>query len=247
MAFALTGTAPCVIRRVSMAGPRTARIALERLEGEFPPWRPGQAAPLRLAAAAAPGGARSFPIASAPHERGRMEFLVKAVDAWTLRFVAALEAGLSADDYALVGRPRGRAWLDGRFGSGADPLVLVAGGSGIAAFLGLLEHLAWADQGRRTALLWWARTRDELAPSRDFTAYAKTFPGFSWAPVLTHDPLWDGEKERPGAELLERLAGPLAAAHTTRWLVSGPPGFAKSVAAALRALGVRGGAVRTGP
>lgn len=247
MAFALGGMAPCVIERASMAGPRTARLALEPIEGEYPRWLPGQVAPLRLAAPAAPSGARSFPIASAPHERGRLEFLVKAVDEWSLRLVAALEAGLAAEDFALVGRPRGRAWLDGRFGRGAGPLVLVAGGSGIASFLGLLEHLAWADQARRTLLLWWARTRDELAPSRDFAAYAKTFPGFSWTPVLTHDPLWDGEKSRPAADLLARLAGPLALDAATRWLVSGPPGFVGATRAALRALGVPGGALRNGP
>lgn len=247
MAFAFGGSAPCVIRRVSMAGPRTARLVLEPAEGEFPPWLPGQSAPLRLVAASAPGSSRSFPIASAPHERGRMEFLVKAVDEWTLRFVAAVEAGLAADDFALVGRPRGRPWLGGRSGREPGAVVLLAGGSGIASFLGLIEHLAWADQDRRTLLLWWAGTRDELVPSREFGAYAKTFAGFSWTPVLTHDPLWDGERERPSAELLARLAGPLLADGATRWLVSGPPGFAMAVTAALRANGVRAGAVRVGP
>ncbi|MBP7095262.1 MAG: hypothetical protein KBC36_04130 [Spirochaetia bacterium] len=247
MAFALTGTVPCVIARASMAGPRTARLALEPAEGAFPRWLPGQSATLRLVAASAPGTSRIFPVASAPHEGGRMEFLVKAVDAWTLRFVTAVEAGLAADDYALVGPPRGRPWLDRRSARDAGPLVLVAGGSGIASFLGLVEHLAWADQDRPTLLLWWARTRDELEPSRDFAAYAKTFPAFSWTPVLTHDPLWNGERGRPDAESLARLSGTLLADPATRCFVSGPPPMAKAVRGALRELGIGRRAVRVGP
>ncbi|MBN1242293.1 MAG: FAD-dependent oxidoreductase [Spirochaetales bacterium] len=244
LVLSVAARVPCVVSRALMEGPRTARLSLRPVEGEFPAWAPGQSAMLALVAPSAPRGARAFPVVSPPYERGRMEFLVKAVDDWTLRFVAAVESGLDPDCAALVGAPFGPTWLGSRDPGG--PLVLVAGGFGIAAFLGLLEHLAWADAARPTLLLWWAKTREELGPSRDFGAYARTFPGFSWKAALTHDPLWDGERGRPDAESLARLSGAFLADPATRWFVSGPPPMAKAVRRALRALGIARRAARVG-
>ena len=79
------------------------------------------------------------------------------------------------------------------------PIVLVAGGTGVAPFVGLLEHWFRTKLNRRREILLFfgARRRQELLLDAQFMRWAATQPNFKYIPALsspTPDDKWTGAK-----------------------------------------------------
>lgn len=192
------------------------------------PYRAGQHTLLSLDGL--PGVSRSYSFAAPPRSDGRVEFFVRHVPGGLMSTVIH-EQPLTGRRVSLQGAA-GDFWLR----DDDTPLVLVAGGSGLAPILALLE--AAADRGvrRPVTLLFGARRKRDLYALDRIAALVDRWPArFRYVPVLSEasdDSDWDGETG---------LVTDLLAEHTpagAHGYLCGPPGMVDAGVARLEALGI---------
>ncbi|KVQ61122.1 2Fe-2S iron-sulfur cluster-binding protein [Burkholderia territorii] len=151
----------------------------------------GQYANLRTADG---GRARSYSFANAPQRKGRtvLEFYIRKVPGG--EFTEALFRG-DLDGVSLeMEAPLGTFHLR----DGDSRMVCIAGGSGLAPLVSILEH-ARANRIRRDCtLLFGARTQADLYQLDAIENIASNWQGdFRFIPVLSHEPLgsdWKGAR-----------------------------------------------------
>jgi ferredoxin-NADP reductase len=183
------------------------------------------------------GATRSFSIASAPSERDLL-LLMRMRDSAFKRSLAAMPPGAPvlldgpADDLALqIG--------DGR------PVVLLAGGVGIAPFLSALREAALSATHIATTLFYSNRRPEDAAYLTELCTLATRIPGFRCVPTMTRMAesswAWTGETERLGMRLLGRhlstLSGP-------RYYLSGSTLFISGLCQEIERAGVPGADIR---
>lgn len=218
-----------VLADVARATPRTRRLRLDLRGGPFR-FRAGQAVFAGLAGAdtRAPYSIASPPAMGAA---GAIELLVPADGAFG-------HAGL--DPATVVGATLDIEGPLGAFGvpdaAAGGPLLLVAGGTGIAPLRSVILDRLDRQAGSPATLVYSVRTPDEFAFADEFSALAAA-GRLTLHTTITRD---EGPADQPtrfgrvDADLL-RAALPGAGA----WcLVCGPSGFVQTVMATLESLGV---------
>jgi ferredoxin-NADP reductase len=233
---AVLGRLTWLVAEVAETVAETPRVRTLVLDA--PGWaghRAGQHVDVRLTAEDGYQAERSYSIASAPGEP--LALTVERLD----------DGEVSPYLVDVVG-PGDRFELRGPIGGyfvwepddATEPLLLVAGGSGIVPLMAMLRA---RRAGRATAparLLYSARTiadviyRDELADI-----------GADVVQTLTREqpPAWQGYSRRVDFELLREVAYPPE--DNPRVFVCGPTRFVEAVAEGLVALGHRPGRIRT--
>lgn len=170
----------------------------------------------------AQGRTRSMSIASAPEEEDLL-LLMRLRDTAFKRSLAALPAGAPllldgpADD---LGFPRA---------DDPRPLVLIAGGVGVAPFLALLRSRAATGRPLAATLFYSNRRPEDAAYLAELDALAERIDGFRHVPTMTRagesSAPWPGETARLDAAMLARhlpaLAGPRYYVSGSTALVSG--------------------------
>lgn len=183
------------------------------------------------------GPTRSFSIASAPGERDLL-LLMRMRDSAFKRSLAELPIGAPllldgpADDLGLEPDPR-------------SPVVYLAGGVGIAPFLGVLREAA-ATTGRLPATLFYSNRRPEdgayLGELRDLEL---RLTGFRFVPTMTQlatsEQRWSGETERLSTAMLQRH---LPALRGPRYYLSGSTTFISGLCQQIERAGVPAGDIR---
>ena len=218
-----------LLRDAVRATPRTRLLRLDLASTPFV-FRAGQAV---MAGLATSDARATYSIASAPAlaARGVMELLVPADGAFG-------EAGL--DLASVVGQP---VVLEGPFGSfglpdAADgaPLLLIAGGTGIAPLRSVALDRLSRTSAPPMALVYSARTADEFAFADEFTALDRA------GRLRVHMTVTrDGRRgDRPGrsGRIDEALLAAALPAGEVWCLVCGPVGLVGAVTASLEGLGV---------
>lgn len=192
------------------------------------PYKAGQFANLSLDAL--PGISRSYSFATPVQADAQVSFFVRQVP-----------GGLFSsfiNDHDLLGQkidvegPQGDFWLR----PATAPLLLIAGGSGLAPILALLQEAARSNLKRPVTLLFGAREERDLYALAQITAIAARWPSeFRFIPVLSQaaaDAAWSGAR----GLVTEQLAGLLpTSAHA---YLCGPPAMLDSCVAILRQHGV---------
>ncbi|RJF89372.1 monooxygenase [Oleomonas cavernae] len=129
--------------------------------------------------------ARSYSFAAAPERNGRQEitFYIRKIPGGAL--TERLFAGqLSAAAVGIDG-PHGTFYL--RQGDG--PIICIAGGSGLAPLLSLLQDARKNRVRRRCVMLFGARTQADLYGLDQIEEIARDWlPAFRFVPVLSHEP-----------------------------------------------------------
>jgi anthranilate 1,2-dioxygenase reductase subunit len=75
------------------------------------------------------------------------------------------------------------------------PLILVAGGTGLSALLGMLDELAERDCGQPVHLYYGVRGEADLCEQARIAAYAERIPGFGYTAVISDaSPQWTGKR-----------------------------------------------------
>ncbi|RJQ81867.1 FAD-binding oxidoreductase [Amycolatopsis panacis] len=123
---------------------------------------------------------RSFSMASTPSTTGHIEFLIKKYPGG--RFSALLEDGLVAGDSLQLRGPYGNFTLKKGH---VLPLVLMAGGAGMAPVLALLRHLAETGDSRRIRFYYGARTVADLFYLDEIRALGEGLADFRFAVALS--------------------------------------------------------------
>jgi NAD(P)H-flavin reductase/hemoglobin-like flavoprotein len=145
------------------------------------PYRAGQS--ISVETTLRPRVWRTFSPANAPRSDGTIDLHVKAVPGGQLS--NALVNALMPGDVVRLGPPvGGRLTLDGDRGR---PLLMLAGGTGLAPLKAVVEELAFSDTPRRVALFVGARTNSDLYDLPAMERMAQMLPWLMVVPVLSHD------------------------------------------------------------
>lgn len=192
------------------------------------PYQAGQYAELSLDCL--PNHARSFSFASPPRADAKVSFFIRKVPGGRLTTLV--------DSHSLLGQG---ASLKGPLGQfhlrPADaPLLLVAGGSGLAPLLAILQDALAGNVRRPVTLLFGARQEHDLYALEEIQALARQWPRpFHFVPVLSEadrHAAWEGARGLVSEQIPVLLQ---AGSHA---YLCGPPGMIDSASALLQRHGV---------
>jgi CDP-4-dehydro-6-deoxyglucose reductase len=157
------------------------------LEGEFKDYLPGQYADITV-----PGvidKARSYSFSNAPSQEkpNSASFFIRRVPKGTL--TEWLHADNRVGSRVVLDGPHGSFYLRER----AGPMVLIAGGSGLAPIRALLQQIVEEDRKEDVTLIFGARTRKDLYCLDEIEALSRRLKGkFAFLPVLSMENSSDG-------------------------------------------------------
>jgi benzoate/toluate 1,2-dioxygenase reductase subunit len=119
------------------------------------------------------GESRSYSFANAPHD-DRLRFLVKLSPGGLMSDYLVQRAAVG-DEITFTG-PHGSFFL-----READrPVLMLAGGTGLAPILSMLRTLAAAGSHRKIHLIYGVKSDADVVETAALTAIADGLPGFSW-------------------------------------------------------------------
>lgn len=191
---------------------------------------PGQYARLHV-----PGtdAVRSYSFANRPNANNQLQFLIRLLPDGAMSNY--IRERCKPGDEIRFEAPLGTFYLRHL----ERPLLLVAGGTGLSAFLGMLDELADAGGcGQPVHLYYGVRQAADLCELERIAAYAERIPGFRFTPVISDDDgPWDGKR---GYVTEHFEAGELREASFDMYLC-GPPPMVESVKDWLQAQGLENG------
>ena len=192
------------------------------------PYKAGQFANLGIEGL--DGVVRSYSFAAPARDDGQVSFFVRRVPGG--RFSSLV------NDHDILGRsvrvdgPSGDFWLR----PSDAPLLLVAGGSGLAPILAILQDALSAGVARSVTLLFGAREARDLYALEEIASIARQWHGaFRFVPVLSaaaDDATWTGER----GLVTEKIPGLLEPG--SHALLCGPPAMIDGAIALLLEQGV---------
>jgi ferredoxin-NADP reductase len=219
---------------------RAATPRVHRLVLDVPDWPgplPGQHVVVRLNAEDGYTAQRSYSLASPP-DVPQLHLAVERLDGGEVS--PYLTDELRRDDLLELRGPIGGYFVWSAAADRADgeqrPVQLVAGGSGVAPFLAMVEHHQRQDSSTALRLLYSTRTAADVI-GRDVLGAETTV-----ALTREHPPGWPGVTGRIDRDVLARYAFPPA--ERPRVFVCGSTPFVEFVAATLIDLGHDPSAIR---
>jgi len=198
----------------------------------WPGHRPGQHVDVRLTGEDGYRAQRSYSIASAP-EFAHLMLTVERIEEGEVSPYLASEAR-RGDRFELRGPIGGYfVWTAAEGG----PLMLVAGGSGMAPLMAMLRHRAAAGSTVPTRLIYSSRTFEDIIYREELDRLAARRDGLEVVHTLTRrqPPGWSGGKKRIDRDMLAGLGFPPQARPTI--FICGPTSLVEQVARSLRELG----------
>jgi ferredoxin-NADP reductase len=216
---------------------KTIRFAV----GNWPGHLPGQHADVRLTAEDGYRAERSYSIASPP-EMPDLELTVERLDDGEVS--PFLTDQLRPDDTVQLRGPIGGYFVWSAF-ERRSPLLLVAGGSGVVPLMCMLRHRRLTGSAVRAALLYSARTRDDLIYDKELAEIERSDPSFTLHITLTRDsaPGWCGGVGRVSLPAVQALLKDLGGAADC--FVCGSAGFVECASGLLVKAGQPEHAIRT--
>ena len=206
----------------------------------WPGHRAGQHVDVRLTAPDGYRAERSYSIASAA-DGDRIEITVERLEDGEVSPYLAEE--LRVGDKVELRGPIGGyfAWdvADG------GPLLLVAGGSGVAPLMAMIRQRAQAGSDIPARLLFSSRSFEEIIYREELDRLASTSPTLAVIHTLTRSqpPEWSGYARRIDGAMLAEVGWPPAERPLV--YVCGPTRLVESVATTLTTLGHEPGRIRT--
>jgi NAD(P)H-flavin reductase/ferredoxin len=202
------------------------------------PFTPGQYCELSPQQGSAAGVTRSYSFANVPDANGtsrNVEFFIRKVPGG--RFTEWLFNQARVGDSLDANSPYGEFVLR----ESAAPMLCIAGGSGLAPVLSLLQGaLLSLKRPREVTLVFGARSQQDLYMLDAIDALRREWPvRFDFVPILADEPAgsrWQGRRGLIG----DHLAGVLGESPAAQQAyLCGPPGMIDSCIAVLETAGVR--------
>jgi phenol/toluene 2-monooxygenase (NADH) P5/A5 len=136
--------------------------------------------------------ARAFSLAGTPGSTNRIELNVRRVPGG--KGTGFLHDMLKPGHALRFSGPFGRFFVRK---SDPQPVIFIAGGSGLSSPKSMLSDLLEEGDSRSIILVYGARNRDELYYHEFFLDLAERHPNFSYVPALSHEPegtAWQGHR-----------------------------------------------------
>ena len=216
---------------------KTIRLALPA----WTPHRAGQHYDVRLTAPDGYQAQRSYSVASAPEQAGTIDLTVERLEEGEVS--PYLHDVLVVGDQIEVRGPIGGyfVWEAGM----DDPLLLIAGGSGIVPLMAMLRHRAAVGSRVPTRLLYSSRTPEDVIYRDELDRLVKSSTMLEIVHTLTRvqPPGWTGYRRRVDTEMLREVAWP--SDQRPLMFICGPTPFVETAAASLVTLGNEPARIKT--
>jgi ferredoxin-NADP reductase len=211
---------------------------------ELPAWvlhQAGQHYDIRLTAPDGYQAERSYSVASAPEREGSIDLTIERIeDGEVSPYMHDVVVG---GDQVEVRGPIGGyfVWQ----ANGSDPVVLVAGGSGVVPLMAMIRHRQAVGSKVPVTLLYSARREVDIIYRGELDDLAASVGGFQLTYTLTREKPagWKGGTRRIDAEMLEEVAAPYEG--RGRFYVCGPTALVEAVADTLVGIGTPAERVKT--
>jgi ferredoxin-NADP reductase len=208
---------------------------------EWRAYRPGQHVDVRLTAPDGYQAQRSYSIASAPGQDGRVDLTVERITDGEVSpyFHDVLVPG---DEVEVRGPIGGYFVWEPAFGG---PLLLIAGGSGVVPLMAILRERAAADVPASATLLYSSRTLDDVIYREELDQLAAHDPGLRLLHTFTRTQPsgWTGFARRIDKAMLQEALNGIGPQPLT--YICGPTLLVEAAANGLVELGVDPGRIRT--
>ncbi len=165
-------------------------IKIEFLPGQAIDFKAGQYVQLRCPAhESSPPVIRAYSIASGPSDKNQIELIIRKVNngictTWVFDL-------LKEGEIVQVSGPYGTFCLT----CSKTPIIMIAGGSGMAPMLSILNEMMDKKINRKTVFFFGAQKNEDLFKLNEIEGFAKNLPDFSFIPVLSNEPVtsnWKG-------------------------------------------------------
>ncbi len=164
------------VTQISDLSPTIKGIHID-LEGDEIEFQAGQYIQLRIPGEAAP---RAFSLASNASDTGRIELNVRRIPGG--KGTAYLHEVLQVGDELRFSGPLGRFFVRE---SDPQPLIFMAGGSGLSSPRSMIHDRLDNGDARQITLVYGARTRAELYYDEEFRLLAEQHENFHYVPALS--------------------------------------------------------------
>lgn len=230
------------IASVKEIKPETANVKSFTLT--LPSWmrhRAGQHYDIRLTAEDGYQAQRSYSIASEPEREGEIDLTVERIGDG--------EVSTYLHDVLLSGdRIEVRGPIGGYFvweATMSDPLLLIAGGSGVVPLMSMIRHRAAAGANNPTSLLYSSRSFEDVIYYNELEKLHVENHGLQVFHTLTRaQPSgWKGYARRIDAGMLKEVAQPLG--RSVQVFICGPTLLVESVSNTLVKIGINSNQIRT--
>jgi ferredoxin-NADP reductase len=230
------------ISTIKAIKPETYRV--KTLTLVLPNWirhQPGQHYDIRLTAEDGYEAQRSYSIGSEPEREREIDLTVEKIEGGEVS--PYLHDVLVPGDRLEMRGPIGGyfVWED----ENNEPLMLVAGGSGIVPLMAMIRHRAARELRIETRLLYSSRTFEDIIYQKELEQLNSKMDGLSVFHTLTRDQPegWKGFQRRIDKEMLSEIIQPLG--NRVQVFVCGPTSLVESVANSLVDLGIEPKRIRT--
>jgi ferredoxin-NADP reductase len=211
----------------------------------LPEWmrhRAGQHYDIRLTAEDGYQTQRSYSIASEPEREGEIDITVERIGDGEVS--TYLHDVLIPGDQVEVRGPIGGyfAW---EAGLSPEPLLLIAGGSGVVPLMSMIRHRAATRSKNPTALLYSSRNFEDIIYHNELEKLRAANGGLQIFHTLTRSQPagWTGYARRIDENMLKQVAGPLGGG--VQVFICGPTLMVESAANALVKTGIDPNQIRT--
>ena len=230
------------IASITNIKPETANVKTFTLK--LPSWmrhRAGQHYDIRLTAEDGYQTQRSYSIASEPEREGEADITVERINDG--------EVSSYLHDIVVPGdRIEVRGPIGGYFvweASMTDPLLLIAGGSGVVPLMSMIRHRAASRANNPTTLLYSSRRFEDVIyyNELDLLSQANGGPQVFHALTRSQPADWKGYARRIDDAMLREVAGPLGS--SAQVFICGPTLMVESAANALVKIGINSNQIRT--
>jgi ferredoxin-NADP reductase len=201
----------------------------------------GQHYDIRLTAEDGYQTQRSYSIASEPEREGEVDITVERIEDG--------EVSTYLHDVVIKGdRFEMRGPIGGYFvweASMMEPLLLIAGGSGVVPLMSMLRHRAAAGARNPTALLYSSRNFEDVIYYNELEKLGRADSGPQIFHTLTRSQptAWKGYARRIDREMLREVAEPLG--RDVQVFICGPTLMVEAAADALVKTGINSNQIRT--
>ncbi len=207
---------------------------------DWVPHRAGQHYDLRLTAPDGYQAQRSYSVASEPERVGEIDLTIEKIEDGEVS--PYMHDVIQPGDQVEVRGPIGGYFVWDA--SMREPLLLVAGGSGIVPLMAMLRHRAAKGSPVPTRLLYSSRTPDDAIYLQELERLSKR-DGLGVFHTFTRvqPPGWKGYARRIDRAMLEEVAQPLG--KTAEAFVCGPTALVEVAANALVQIGLPADRIKT--
>ena len=230
------------IASVTKIKPETAKVKSFTLT--LPMWmrhRAGQHYDLRFTADDGYQVQRSYSIASEPEREGEIDITVERINDGEVS--PYLHDVLVPGDLIEARGPIGGYFVWEAMMT--DPLLLIAGGSGVVPLMSMIRHRTAASGKNPISLLYSSRNFEDVIYFEELEGLRSKDPGLQVFHTLTRSqpPGWKGYARRIDDAMLKEVASPLG--KDLQVFICGPTLMVESAANALVNIGIKADRIRT--